>query len=412
MTASAEHVRISRTRSLAEHLPSWFGSIRFRIAAIYSLLLFGLATLAVGGLYVFYARDLNGSSVSGTYVIEHPIAPGLSEQETVRAEFTTLEHLVNERALETLRNRAFFALSLLFLASLFVGWWVSGVVLAPIQRITDVAREISATDLARRIDLGGPKDELRSLADTFDGMLARLEEAFESQRRLIQDASHELRNPLAVMRTNLDVALADPKADPAEVRDAAIVVRRTVERMSRLVDDLLTYARHGLPDEQWEEVELTPIVQEAVDEFARPAEARSLQLASATAAGVWVMADRTELKQALANLVANAVRLAPAGTTITVSSGIEDRWAFLSVADQGPGIAAEDQSRVFERFWRASGQADPDGARGSGLGLTIVQRIAERHGGHVALQSEPAVGSIFVVWLPALSQRFTDGPLG
>jgi len=323
VTASAEHVRISRTRTLAEHLPSWFGSIRFRIAAIYSLLLFGLATLAVGGLYVFYARELNGSSVSGTYVIEHPIAPGVSEQETVRAEFTTLEHLVNERALETLRNRAFFALSLLFLASLFVGWWVSGVVLAPIQRITDVAREISATDLARRIDLGGPKDELRNLADTFDGMLARLEEAFESQRRLIQDASHELRNPLAVMRTNLDVALADPNADPAEVREAATVVRRTAERMSRLVDDLLTYARHGLPDEQWEEVELGPIVQEAVDEFARPAEARSLELVHATAAGVCVMADRTELKQALANLVANAVRLAPAGTTITVASGID-----------------------------------------------------------------------------------------
>ncbi len=404
-SARAEHVRISRTRTLAEHLPSWFGSIRFRIAAIYSLLLFGLATLAVGGLYVFYARDLNGSSVSGTYVIEHPIAPGVSAQETVRAEFTTLEHLVNERALETLRNRAFFALSLLFLASLFVGWWVSGVVLAPIQRITDVAREISATDLARRIDLGGPKDELRDLADTFDGMLARLEEAFESQRRLIQDASHELRNPLAVMRTNLDVALADPNADPAEIREAATVVSRTAERMSRLVDDLLTYARHGLPDEQWEEVELAPIVQEAVDEFTRPADARSLQLVAAPTAGVCVMADRTELKQAVANLVANAVRLAPSGTTITVASGIDNGWAFLSVADEGPGIAPEDQPRVFERFWRAPGQPE----RGSGLGLTIVQRIAERHGGHVALRSELGVGSIFVVWLPALSQRFNDG---
>ena len=407
-----EAIRISRTRSLAEHLPSWFGSIRFRIAAIYSLLLFGLATLAVGGLYIFYARDLDAAPVSGTFVIEHPIGPGVSEQETVRAEFTTLEHLVNERALETLRNRAFFALSLLFLASLFVGWWVSGVVLAPIQRITAVAREISATDLARRIGLGGPKDELRNLADTFDGMLARLEEAFESQRRLIQDASHELRNPLAVMRTNLDVALADPDADPAEIREAATVVRRTAERMSRLVDDLLTYARHGLPDEQWEEVELEPVVRETVGEFARPAEARSLHVVGTSAAGVRVMADRTELKQAVANLVANAVRLAPDGTTITVASGIEEGWAFLSVADEGPGLALEDQGRVFERFWRAPGQIDRDGERGSGLGLTIVQRIAERHGGHVALHSELGVGSIFVVWLPALSQRFTDGAVG
>ena len=407
-----EAARISRTRSLADHLPSWFGSIRFRIAAIYSLLLFGLATVAVGGLYIFYARDLDAAPVSGTFVIEHPISPTLEEAQVVRGELTTLEHLVNERALETLRNRAFFALSLLFLASLFVGWWVSGLVLAPIQRITGVAREIQATDLARRISLGGPKDELRDLADTFDDMLGRLEAAFEAQRRFIQDASHELRNPLAVMRTNLDVALADADADPAELRDAAVVVGRTAERMSRLVDDLLAYARHGLPDEQWEEVDLAPIVHESVDEFTRPAEARSLRLVGTSAAGVRVMADRTELKQALANLVGNAVRLAPNDTTIAVTSGVESGWAYLSVADEGPGLAPEQHDAVFDRFWRAPGQAEADGERRSGLGLTIVKQIADRHGGHVAVASSLGAGSTFVVWLPALSGRFTEPTVG
>ena len=104
--------------------------------------------------------------------------------------------------------------------------------------------------------MGGPKDELRDLADTFDGMLDRLETAFEAQRRFIQDASHELRNPLAVMRTNLDVALADPDADADELRRTASVVARTATRMGKLVDDLLAYARHGLPDQAWDRVEL------------------------------------------------------------------------------------------------------------------------------------------------------------
>src|SRR5690606_6626732 len=113
--------------------------------------------------------------------------------------------------------------------------------------ITAVAREIQATDLSRRIGLRGPPDELRELADTFDAMLTRLDEAFGSQQRFIQEASHELRNPLAVMRTNIDVALADPDPDPADLRRTVELVGRTAERMARLVDDLLVYARMGAP---------------------------------------------------------------------------------------------------------------------------------------------------------------------
>jgi signal transduction histidine kinase len=412
-TAAAEPVRISRSRSLAQNMPSWLGSIRFRIAAIYSLLLFGLAALGVGALYAIYAHDLDSQPVSKTYVLQVVTPDGVVIEDTrVPVQLENLERLVNQRAIDTLRNRAFLLLALLFLASLLVGWFVSGLVLAPIERITNVARQIQATDLSRRIALGGPNDELRALADTFDGMLARLEEAFEAQRRFIQDASHELRNPLAVMRTNIDVALADPDATTEDLRHTAVVVGRTTERMSRLVDDLLVYARHGLPDEQWEEVELASIVSETVDEFRAPAEARSLRLIAHSAPGVAVSADRTELKQALANLVGNAVRLAPAGTTVVVASGTDDRWAFLSVADEGPGLPEEQLESVFERFWRAPGQPLPDGERRSGLGLTIVKEIAERHGGRAAVASRDGVGSTFVLWLPALSGRFTDAPVG
>ena len=126
------------------------------------------------------------------------------------------------------------ALGMLFVGSLGVGWFAAGIVLRPIERITRVAREIQATDLSRRINLRGPNDELRRLADTFDAMLARLDAAFESQRRFIQEASHELRNPLAVIRTNVEVAMADPDASKKSSRELGAVVGRTAERMSTL----------------------------------------------------------------------------------------------------------------------------------------------------------------------------------
>jgi signal transduction histidine kinase len=391
---------------LADRLPSWMGSIRFRLTAIYSLLLFGLCSALIGIVYVGLAHELDREPVSQNFVIERPVVTpqGIALQEqTVRAEFQSLEQLVNQRALDQLRNYAFIALSVLFLASLGVGWFVSGIVVAPIGRIAGVARQIQATDLSKRIAMNGPKDELRDLADTFDGMLDRLETAFEAQRRFIQDASHELRNPLAVMRTNLDVALADPDADADELRRTASVVARTATRMGNLVDDLLAYARHGLPDQEWERVELGQLVVETADEFKVPAEARSITLVHQQADGVAALGDRNRLKQALANLIGNAVRLAPENSTVAVSSGIVEGWAFLSVVDQGPGIAAEHQAAVFDRFWRAPGQADAaDGERRSGLGLTIVREIVERHGGRVSLTSEPEAGSTFVIWLPAL----------
>jgi signal transduction histidine kinase len=373
------------------------------LTLIYSLLLFGLAAMLVGGIYAVLARRLDSEPVSQTYVPqENVITPqGIAlQEEAVQQEFQNFEHIVNQRVLDKLRNVAFLALGLLFLASLGVGWFAAGVVVAPIGRITGVARQIQATDLSRRIGMGGPKDELRDLADTFDGMLDRLETAFETQRRFIQDASHELRNPLAVMRTNIDVALANPDPDPEELRRTVTIVGRTASRMSKLVDDLLSYARHGLPDQPSERVDLRAVVAESVDEFAAPAEARGLSLQQRALATVYVNGDRTALKQALANLIGNAVRLAPPGSTISVEAGLKDAWAYVSVADEGPGIREEDQEKVFERFWRAPGQPDDgDGERRSGLGLTIVREIADRHSGTIAVASEPGKGSTFVLWL-------------
>ncbi len=307
-----------------------------------------------------------------------------------------------------LRTYSFESLGLLFLASLGVGWMVAGRVLAPIDRIIGVARDIQATDLSRRISLRGPPDELKDLADTFDGMLARIDDAFEQQRLFIQETSHELRNPLAVIRTNLDVALGDPAATADDLRETGEVVRRTAERMSQLVDDLLAHAREGGSSRPLERLDVAFVVADTTAEFRVPAEARGLQLSADTEPDLWVLGDRVALRQALANLLANAVRLAPTGTTIRVAAGRRtgeeangaDRWVWMAVQDEGPGIPAESRDLVFQRFWRGDGRRAREEGR-SGLGLTIVRQIAETHRGEVRVRGNDHGGSTFSLWIPA-----------
>jgi signal transduction histidine kinase len=384
---------------LADRLPEWMRSIRFRYTLLYSAVLFGLAALAVASVYLIVSAKLHRYPVSfgPGEVWCNPFTDRCMRFSSVdRQDF---QRLVYTEALSTLRYYTFAALGVLFVASLGVGWVIAGRVLRPIGRITSVARDIQATDLSRRIELAGPDDELKQLADTFDAMLARLDAAFAAQRQFVADASHELRNPLAIIRTNVDVALADPDADPQDLRHTITVVKRAGDRMSRLVDDLLALARRQEPTLEHERVDLGAAVAEASDDFLVPAEARGIVLDRAIAPEVVVIGDRDALKRAVANLLENAVRLAPASTRIKLATGSEGGRAWIAVADEGPGIAAEDQQHVFDRFWRADkARSRADG--GTGLGLAIVRQIAESHGGHVRLHSKVGVGSTFVIWLP------------
>ena len=380
---------------LVDRLPEWARSIRFRYTLLYSAVLFGLAAIVVAAIYLVLLMNLRHEPVSASRGVWCP-----RFGDCIRLlSLSEFERLVNGRTLKELRNYSFGALGVLFVASLGVGWVVAGRVLRPIGRITSVARDIQATDLSRRIELPGPDDELKQLADTFDAMLARLDAAFEAQRQFTADASHELRNPLAIIRTNVDVALADPHADPDDLRHTMVVVKRASDSMARLVDDLLALARRQEPTLEHELVDLGVAVTEASDDYVVPAAARDIVLDRAIAPGVVVTGDRDALKRAVANLLDNAVRLAPAGSRIRLATGSEGARAWIAVADEGPGISAEDQPHVFDRFWRADkARSRADG--GTGLGLAIVRQIVEGLGGHVRLQSKVGLGSSFVIWLP------------
>jgi len=386
----------------AARLPDWMRSIRVRYTVLYSAVLFGLAALLIGSLYLGLSLKLRSSPVDPQVRFRVTVMGNDGRASTFNVDAYSMREFqgwINANTLAQLRDFSFIALGVLFVASLGVGWMVAGHVIAPIQRITDVAREIQATDLSRRIELQGPDDELKQLADTFDDMIARLDAAFEAQQRFVADASHELRNPLAVIRTNVDVVLKDPAATDDELRQTATVVKRASDRMARLVDDLLVVARQQTPRMRSELVDLAGVMWEETDEFAAPAKRKRVALELEAAPGLAVEGDRDALKRAVANLLENAIRHAPEDGTVQITSGREGRWAWIAVTDDGPGVPPEHQEHVFDRFFRLDkGRARAEG--GNGLGLAIVREIARSHGGEVQLRSEPGLGATFVIWLP------------
>lgn len=384
--------------------PGWTQTIRFRLTAAYSALLFGLAALVVVGVYAAVSSTVDAKPLDAVTVKRFDRADGRLRyrpgEDFQAADLAQVQDAVNYQTLQTLRTYSLIALAALFLASLAIGWWLSGRALRPVRRITAAARDISATDLSRRIALDGPRDELRALADTVDDMLGRLDRAFGAQRQLIDDASHELRNPLAVIQANLDAVLSRDDAEPDERRQAAVVVGRATSRMTGLVEDLLASARRAAPDLAESDVDLAWVAREAAEEYLLLARDTDVVLSYRLGTGLGVVGDAEALRRAVDNLLSNAVRVAPPESEVVLAAGRRDGWCWIAVRDDGPGIDAEDQERVFDRFWR-SAEARSRGDRRTGLGLAIVRQIVESSGGAVALHSRPGVGSTFVLWLPA-----------
>ncbi|GAA4676539.1 sensor histidine kinase [Phytohabitans rumicis] len=387
-------------------LPRFAQSIRFRLTVLYSTLLFALAGAGLAVTYVAVERATDPKPI--TKSIRAKVYDGNRFTGTMDvAQVDEIESAVNFNTLQTLRNYSLIALGGLFVASLGIGWVLSGRALRPVGRIARTAREIQATDLSRRIRLEGAHDELRDLGDTIDSMLDRLDEAFRAQRQLIDDASHELRSPLAIIRANLDASLMDAPDSTDPERERAIrVIDRATTRMSRLVEDLLATARRNAVALADSDVDLGAVAREAGEEFAAIAAGRTVTLRYDVSTELEFIGDHDAVRRAAGNLLSNAVRLSPEGGTVTIATGRTGGWLWLAVADAGPGIAVDDQPRVFDRFWRGS---HPSRDRRTGLGLAIVRQITESHGGHVGVFSSLGAGSTFVLWLPA-RDRADDTP--
>jgi two-component system OmpR family sensor kinase len=285
------------------------------------------------------------------------------------------------------------------------GLWLADRAMRPVAAIARAARTISETDLGRRLNLPG-RDELTDLAATIDAMLARLESAFERQRRFVADASHELRTPLTIINLEAGRALSTPRR-AEEYQRALGVVDAEAARMTRLVNDLLTLARmdSGQAALQLDELDLSDVALEAVERMEPLAREKRITLHTDDLPEVAVRGDRQYLLQMLSNLLENGIKYCSAGQSIRVRTSVDGRRGLLSVADDGPGIQAEHLPALFERFYRADAarthsedEASP--SSGSGLGLSIVAWIVHAHGGTIAVKSDVGKGTTFDVTLP------------
>lgn len=280
------------------------------------------------------------------------------------------------------------------------GVLLAGRALSPIDRLTRLARRISAEDLSQRLDLPLPDDELGRLARTFDEMIARLEDAFRRQRQFTADASHELRTPLTAIKGQVEVALNRPRGAEA-YRDVLETVNTEVDRLIRLVGSLLTLARAdaGQIPIAPEAVTVPDLVAGAVEQVGPAARQKAIELSLAGGPAVGLRADEDLLLQLLLNLLDNAIKSTSAGGRVTVGWRVSDRHLELSVGDTGAGIDAEHLPRIFDRFYRVD-KARSRAEGGAGLGLSISRWIAEAHGGSISVESVPNQGSTFTVRLP------------
>lgn len=366
-------------------MPSW-QSIRFRLSVQYSAVVFGLGGAVLGLVFLAIRQWLRSQTMTRAMltreVVVLPDGRFISMPQLREVEIQAIDNYVSGIVLDQVAKLTLIAVIALFLLSLVVGWVMSGRVLKPVEEITNVARDIQASDLSRRIALEGPDDELRRLADTFDGMLERLDRAFTSQRQFLADTSHDLRTPLAVIQSNVELAESDPAASVEDWKGVGGIVRRNTERMAAMIDDLLAAARLQTGRAQAVALDLKELIEAKVSEF-EPVVASDEVSVMADANSAIVQGVEVALHRALANLVDNAHKAAPPKSRILLSSGSDGEWAWMAVTDEGPGLE----------------QLDPE--ERIGLGLSIVTQIAESHGGVLRTFAGPNHrGTTQVVWLP------------
>ncbi|HEX4225475.1 MAG TPA: HAMP domain-containing sensor histidine kinase [Pseudonocardiaceae bacterium] len=284
------------------------------------------------------------------------------------------------------------------LAAAVLAWALTGRLLRPLQEVTATARRLSAESLGERIDLRGPRDEVAELADTFDAMLDRLQATFEAQRRFVANASHELRTPLSVIRTELDVTLADEDADVAELRRMSAVVGSAALRASQLVEALLLLARtDGTGLAHHEPVDLAALVASAWSAVHADAAERGLTTTFHTAPA-YAVGDPALLERVAGNLLENAVRHNVPGGWIEVHTEPGD-WSELRVSSSGHLLPTDRVTELFEPFRR--GGIDRTAQTGTGLGLSIVRAVVSAHGGQLYAEAVADGGLAITVRLPA-----------
>jgi signal transduction histidine kinase len=281
------------------------------------------------------------------------------------------------------------------------GYWLAGIATRDLEAMTAKASSLRPTQLNERLPYRGVDDEFDRLADTINHLLARIATFVDERRTFLADAAHELRTPIAAIRSSIEVALGSERTRE-NYRELMEQVLDESESLEILVNQvlLLSEANATVDRAEPERVSLSEVTAKAADMFAGVAESRDIELSSSIAPGVIVNGIRRHLHQVVSNLLDNAIKYTHEGGRVTLTLSASDGVARLEVADNGVGISPEDLPRVFERFFRADRARQRDDTRGTGLGLSICQSIVEAHDGEITCQSQLGEGTSFTVLLP------------
>jgi heavy metal sensor kinase len=284
--------------------------------------------------------------------------------------------------------------------SLAGGWFLAGRALRPVDTITLAAQRIAAGDLTQRLNVPASADEIGRLAGTFNNMIARLETSFRQIRQFTSDASHELRTPLTVMKGETELALRRPR----EAGDYTVVLESNLEeidRMTRIVDELLFLSRADMGEVKMQclPVSLESLLEDIYRQALLLGQEREVQVVLGVMTPAVVQGDELRLRELFLNLVDNAVKYSRPGGTVEMNMRTASGYASVSIADHGIGIASEDLTRIFDRFYRTD-DARAHTKKGTGLGLAICAWIVESHHGRIEVESEVGKGSTFTVVLP------------
>jgi len=404
-------------RWLGTQLPP--ATIRLRLTALYGVLFLasGAALLAITYVLVahqysdsFFISNGKGVVVGAVHVSVHSFGVSATKKipsganivvrppnvvpKPTPQQLLAQAHGQSRAAVNQLLMDEGIALAVMAVLSIWLGWLIAGRALRPLRTITNAARNISATNLHRRLALSGPNDEIKQLGNTFDGLLERLEAAFDAQRRFVANASHELRTPLTYERALLEVTLADPDATEQTLRETCTQVLAVGEQQERLIEALLTLSRSQRGLERREDVDLASIAAATLRAIPRNGVAIDGRLGPARTNG-----DPRLLERLVANLVDNGLKYNVPHGKVAVQTTTDAGRATLTVTNTGPVIPAAELQRLFQPFQRL----DPDRTNGdgTGLGLSIVEAIATAHGARVTAWPQPEGGLRVEVGFPS-----------
>ncbi|WP_316527261.1 sensor histidine kinase [Kitasatospora brasiliensis] len=380
-------------------------TIRMRLTLLYGgmFLMAGVVLLLL--MYVFFQDAVSYLAprkfyFDGDIIVTGPNGTGVSMDSGQFNGSQSAYYLArSDSALNTLLRKSLTMLVCLAIIAFAAGYALAGRVLRPLGRITRTARDVASSDLHRRIELDGPDDELKELADTFDDMLDRLDRSFDSQRRFVANASHELRTPLAINRTLLEVQLSDPAAS-ADLQQLGKTLLATNERSEQLVEGLLLLARSENELTDRRPVELSEVATRALEQTRSEAAKREVELRSkldpAVASGNGVLLERLAL-----NLLQNAVRYNTPGGWVELATNAVPGGGELVVSNTGPVVPGYELEHIFEPFRRIKGADRTRSDKGVGLGLSIVRSVVRAHGGTIEATSRAGGGLTMRVRIPS-----------